>query len=275
MRQAPRKSVIARSELIPGQPRPKRSSIRRSTDRDLAVIRAWLEDEDARELPGNFLCNIEVIEECHREGELLVYCDGATGEAVAFQLGGLIRPGILAVRHEFRRKGIGRKLAERCIALARKRNQPLLYITCKPSSSVPFWNAMGFVMASTPGRSSDGAYRVLETELALPSVGRPAAVEVSFYPEAKKWHPDTPPYCTYRPLACQADDGVVHLERRLSFHNASVIECGDVVVEVVVDGERLHLDKAKYDESKNLGVVRCTNGYYIDQIKVAMSGVNA
>lgn len=251
------------------QSRSRRSSIRRSTDQDFATIRRWLEDEDARGLPGNFLCNIEVIERAHDEGELLVFIHGKSGEAVAFQLGGLIRPGILAVRHELRRQGIGRKLAERCIVLAKRRNQPLLYITCEPPTSIPFWQAMGFTILPDRGRRSVGAYRVLEQRLSQPADGQPVDVDIAFYPSSKRWNDSIEPYVIRRSSACRTADGVIHLDRRIAFHEAVVEGHDDLVVEVTLDSQRLYMDKAKYEESASLGVIRCTNGYYIDRIDPA------
>ncbi len=245
----------------------RRSSIRRSTTSDLKAIHVWLLEEDAQDVHGNFLCNWSFIESSHRDGALLVYIDGPSGLPVAFQLGGLIRPGILQVRNAYRGMGIGRKMVERCKALALKRGESLLYIQCKPSSSIPFWKHMGFTLIEGDGWNHY-AYQVLDKALDLPAEGEPVSVQISFYPHRRKWEPDTAPYSTYSPQATRTANGTIHLAQRIQFHEEAIRrERGDdLVVEVTVDGHRRYLDKAKYSEAKRIGVRRCMNGSYIDAI---------
>ena len=107
------------------------SRIRKSTDADLRAIHTWLVDQDARNIPGTFLCNWEVTKEMHKKGKLLTYIDGPSGQSVAYQWGSLVRPGILEVRHDMRGKGIGRKLVEHRIKQAIKSNECFLVIQCK------------------------------------------------------------------------------------------------------------------------------------------------
>lgn len=246
---------------------PHRNSIRRSTNQDLADIRAWLEEEEEREVPGNFLCNFALIEAGHKRGELLVYIDGKLGRPAGYQLGGLIRPGILQVRQEYRRKGIGRKLVERCVSLALRREQPLLYITCEPPTSIPFWNAMGFTLLANRGHPV-AAYRVLGKSFVLPAPGEPIDVVVSFYTNERQWNPGTAAVHSDSPAACLTPDHVVHLERRVALHEEIIEGYGDAMVEITINGSRVYLDKAKYPESTRIGVKRCINGYFIDQIRL-------
>lgn len=245
----------------------RRSSIRRSTRSDLDAIHAWLVEEEAQDVHGNFLCNWSVIQSCHCDGKLLVYVDGSSGLPVAFQLGGLIRPGILQVRSAYRGKGIGRKMVERCIALALKRNESLLYIQCKPSSSIPFWQHMGFTLIPSDGWNHY-AYQVLDKPLDLPADGEPVSVVISFYPHRRKWEPETAPYSSHSPQARHTADGTIHLAQRIQFHEESIRRelNNDLVVEVTVAGQRRYLDKAKYQEAERIGVQRCSNGFYIDAI---------
>lgn len=168
-----------------------RSSIRRSTDADLRAIHAWLVDQNTRNVPGTFLCNWRLTEACHWDGELLVYVDGESGDPVAYQWGGLVRPGILEVRHDMRGKGIGKKLVARRIAQAYERDQCLLVIQCKPSSSVPFWKSMGFTVLNSVG-GDNYAYRILEKKYELPSEAIPVSVVIRFFPEERKWKDDVP-----------------------------------------------------------------------------------
>jgi len=248
-------------------PRPRRSSIRHSTRDDLEAIRAWLLEEESNNVPGNFLCNWSVIERAQADDELLVYVDGHTGIPVGFQLGRLVRPGILQVRNACRHKGIGRKLVERCLAMARKRNECLLYIECKPSTSIPFWERMGFtLLESIDGKNY--AYQVLGKPLPLPEQGADVEVSISFYPESRRWESDTQPYVTYSPAGRITTCGSVHLKQRVLFHERVYRSSRDVVIGVQVDGKLLYEDKAKCEQSHVIGVRSCTNGFYLDTIHI-------
>src|SRR5476649_2554383 len=100
--------------------------IQLSTDKNLEDIRAWLIEEDSRKVHGNFLCNWAVIVDAHERRRLLIGIDENSGLPVVFQLGRLVRPGILQVREEFRGTGLGKKMVEHCIALAVEDDEPLL-----------------------------------------------------------------------------------------------------------------------------------------------------
>src|ERR1700733_389251 len=164
----------------------EKRTIRRSTNRDLQAIHKWLVDQGARNVEGNFLCNWKLTKESHEEGNLLVCIDSKSGTAVAYQWGGLIGPGILEVRHDMRRKGIGRQLVEHRIGEAYESNQCCLYIQCKPSSSIPFWKRMGFTLLKSTNEDHY-AYRILERKHNVPAHGTAVDVAIHFYPEDKKW----------------------------------------------------------------------------------------
>jgi len=256
-------------------PRTPRSTIRRSRPRDLQCIHEWLDHEERRGVHGNFLCNWSIIKSAHRNGELLVYVDGRTQRPVAFQLGGLLQPGILQVHSNFRGTGIGQKLVERCVSDAIKRDECLLFIECKPSSSIPFWQRMGFtLLGGTDGKNY--AYRVLPKYFDLPGDGTPTEVIVRFYSEERKWEEAVAPLLEARPPASRSLDGTVRFAERVSFHKALCPKSNDPVVELSVDGRTLYLDKAKYERGAELGIRRCINGFYIDSIneRTAQEGLN-
>lgn len=178
----------------------KRSRIRKATVADLAAIHAWLIDQEAENVPGTFLCNWELTEKCHKEGRLLVYIDGASEQPVAYQWGSLVYPGILEVRNDMRGKGIGRKLVEHRIKQAIKQDENFLYIRCKPSSSIPFWQHMGFTLLS-PEDGRNYAFLILEKKHELPSDGESIDVAVRFFPEDRKWDKSVPAYSETKPNA--------------------------------------------------------------------------
>jgi GNAT superfamily N-acetyltransferase len=239
--------------------------IRQSTDDDFKAIADWLRDEDKQGAPGSFYCNLEIIEASHREGKLLVYVDGTTGLPVAFQLGGLIGPGILEVRHDMRGRGIGRKLVEHCIEKARARNECILKIECTPPTSIPFWNKMGFKLFD-PKAQRRLAYRIVEKRHQLPAGGVPADVVIRFFQLGQRHQKGARPCKLSRPAAVRTGDGLVHLDHQVQFCTELYPNIVDAVVRIDVDGETLCFEKAKYDLAKRLGVQRCPHGFFIDHI---------
>lgn len=243
-----------------------RSGIRRSKPEDLVAIRAWLEEEEAAGVHGSFLCNWSIIERAHKDKELLVYIDGRSGTPVAFQLGRLLQSGIMQVKHDFRGRGIGKRMVDYCVNLARRKGEDLLAIQCKPSTSIPFWERMGFTVI--PGSEPPNrAYRVLERRHQLPEVGTPVEVVVRFYPEERKWHDACLPLLQVEASGKELPGGVIQLDRRISFHEDAYPLARDVVVEAEVNRVRQFMDKAKYRASQQRGVRRCRNGWFMDQIR--------
>lgn len=248
----------------------RRQNIRRSQAADLPALRSWLEREEALGVQGNFFCNWSIIERAHRARELLVYIDRPSGQPIAFQLGRLLSPGILQVRSEYRRTGVGREMVEYCIQLALRNDQCLLYIECEPATSIPFWQRLGFTHLSGD-KDKNYAYRVLEKplQLPLPGAGAKARVCISFYPEERNWNATLPPYTSSTLDAMRLSDGTVHLDKRVLFHERAHGQCRDVVVEIEVDGQLLHLGKAKHQQALRFGLKRCKNGWYVDVLFVA------
>lgn len=231
----------------------------------MEVIHEWLQQEKARGVRDNFLCNWNVILKAHQQHKLLVYIDPQTDIPVGFQLGALVEPGILEVRSDQRGRGIGRKLVEHRIAQARRKNEGLLYIQCKPSGSIPFWQKMGFTLVKSQ-ENGTYAYRVLQQRHELPPCGSPVSVKIRFYPEESKWNPTVQPLAAAEPAALIYEDGVIRLSERVYCFARLFPEARDVVVEVVVDGEFRYRDKAKYEAAGNIGIQECSNGVFIDRI---------
>lgn len=246
-----------------------RSTIRRSTDSDLAAIHTWLSEEHGRDVPGNFLCNWNLTEECHEEGKLLVYVDGKAQIPVAYQWGGLIHSGILQVKEDFRGQGIGAKLVAHRIKQADKNNECILKIQCEPRASIPFWKKMGFTIF--PELNNVCAYRILKKTFPLPADGVCVNALIRFYPEDRKWSKSAvEPLACFSPPAVRTTDNVVHLGERVAFFE-DIYRQGtaqDLVVEIEVDGNILCTEKAKYSEAQDRGIKRCLNGFYIDKIKL-------
>ena len=242
-----------------------RSRIRQSTEEDARAIHAWLLDQDARNVSDTFLCNWEQTKKQHEEGKLLVYFERGCDQAVAYQWGGLVHPGILEVRQDMRGKGIASKLVRHRIRQASRRDQCILVIQCKPSSSIPFWQRMGFVLFDSKS-GSNFAYRILHKKHHLPSNGVQIDVAISFFPEERKRHKDRIPYTVATPKAVQTPDGIIHLAERVIFFKELYPDSLDPVIEVEVANQVRFCDKAKYPEARGIGVQRCDHGFYIDYV---------
>ena len=239
--------------------------IRTSTDADFKAIADWLREERNQGIHGNFYCNLNSVENSHVRGDLLVYVDGATGSPVAFQLGGLIRPGILEVKHDMRGRGIGRKLVEHCVERARSRNECILKIECTPDTSIPFWKKMGFKLLD-PKAERRLAYRIVEKRHELPTGGVPADVVIRFFQLEQLNKKGARPCKLSRPAAVGTRDGLVHLDHQVQFCTELYSNIVDAVVRIDVDGETLCFENAKYPLARRLGVQRCENGFFLDRI---------
>ena len=69
----------------------KSPNVRVSTDEDAQEIHRWLAQQQADGVAGTFLCNWNLTQQAHEEGELLVYVNAGNGKPVAYQWGGLVR----------------------------------------------------------------------------------------------------------------------------------------------------------------------------------------
>lgn len=233
-----------------------------SNEKDLKTILAWLEAEE--EDTGNgFWCNRGIVEDSHAEGGLILLREDDV--AVAFQLGALVRPGIMEVRPDCRGRGYGRMLAERRLEEAREKDWCLLHIECTPSSSRPFWERMGFTLDALPGKH---AYMVLAKTVELPAGLPRVKVRISFFPERMLYDKVRPaPLSVWEREAVRLVDGPIELGQKVvGFQRYGAI--GDLVAEIVVDGKQVFFDKAKRGRAYHLGLERqsVTYAWYIDCI---------
>lgn len=117
--------------------------IRVSTDADLVAVERWL-----KETGSGFLNNIDLIRDAHRENRLHVLAEMPSNSVIAFCSGWL---DILEVHPDHCRRGYGRHLAEQIMHMAETNGFIGLKIECKPHSSVPFWQKMGFEVVKCDG----------------------------------------------------------------------------------------------------------------------------
>jgi len=242
--------------------------IRWSNSHDVQQIHDWLQEEEALEVHGNFLCNWNLTRQCHEEGRLLVLIDEIKGIPVAYQWGQLLSSGILQVRNGWRGNGLGRLVVEHCVELALQQDEMVLQVECKPSSSIPFWEAMGFTIVEGEFGKNAKGFRVLSKNLALPPGGRPILATISSFPEERNWQDNVPAIASYHLNAIVADDGKVYLAERASFPKCFRRMSRDPVIEIIVEGKLVYRDKAKYQGAQDHGVKWCRNGFYIDVVTI-------
>lgn len=229
--------------------------IRYSTAKDLEIIRAWLSVSR-----NSFLNNWDLIERSHSQKRLLVFIDSQSGQAVAFQMGGLTTPGIMEVREDMRGKGIGRALVGHRVTEALKNDALILFVECNPDSSIPFWKRMGFKMA--PTNTKNYAYRILKKPLTLPDRGKPIEVIIKAFPEDRWGKRASRPLLKESPKAVITSDKVVHFDERISIPSKPIMD--DLIIKIEVEGVRKFESKGSCFWCEEFGIKSCDNGYFID-----------
>ena len=151
--------------------------IRRATQQDLAAVMAWLSRENDEGVDGCFWCHSDIIKSSQAQGDLRVLLEN--GQPVAFATG-LI--GIVEVRSDRRRKGLGARLVKDCMKLPRDPDLPGIYIECKPHTSVPFWKRMGFhILPEAQGRIN--AFQLIPLRHNLPELKPTTTVRIQIESE--------------------------------------------------------------------------------------------
>ncbi len=243
-----------------------KGEIRRSTDADMKEIEAWLLDQKARMVDGTFHCNWSLTIGAHDRGDLIVFVDYKSNEVVAYLWGGITGIDIVEVREDKRGQGIGKKLVNQRISFARKKNQNILLIECKPWESISFWEKMGFTMVESSSSNKKYAYFIIKRKHKLPLNGKLINLEISIYPEEKMWNSSAHSLRTEKPQSVITDDGKIHLEERISVPGRSLCNNKDLVVEIKIESDTLYCGKANNPKADSLGIKCCTNGYYMDYI---------
>jgi GNAT superfamily N-acetyltransferase len=243
-------------------PQPQLSPhVRHSTDADVTAIHEWLQEQQQAGVHGTFNCNWRLTKKSHEEGRLLVYIDPQSQAPVAYQWGGLVVPGILEVRNDMRGRGIGQVLVEHCLVLAKQAREHILCIQCKPSTSIPFWQRMGFQLTDDDDPQEHYATRMVQEKLKLPDEGELVEVVLEWFPERRKWDAATSAV-SRQEIRGGLLEGEVWLDERALCPGR--IGNGDAVVRVTVNDHEWYCDKAKYEGAKDLGVERCLNGFFVE-----------
>ncbi|OAE49185.1 GNAT family N-acetyltransferase [Agrobacterium tumefaciens] len=241
-------------------------AIRKASAKDVSDIRGWLELE-YQETGEGFFCNWPVIEATHYEDMLDVLVLGNV--AVGFVADGRKGPDIVAVRPDLRGRGLGRLAAEYALQSAYNRGNSVVHIECAPSTSIPFWQTMGFIVLADPdgNRRSTRAYKTLPRKLVMPK-GQPLPFSIKLFAEQRDWSKNTEPLAEIAGVGSKVGN-ILHLPERAILYHPQIKENFDSVIGVQVGGHEVFEGKVKRPAAELLGVEMdpCYE-YYMDTITV-------
>jgi GNAT superfamily N-acetyltransferase len=132
-------------------------NIRLATKPDFEEIESWLKKE-YKSGQGGFYSNINLIKDGQKEGTLTVAVCESNNLPIAFYLGSKCMAEILEVKHDYRKKGIGKLLMKYILERAKKEGCIGVSGFCSPKESLPFWLSIGFERVTNPNESYQVAY---------------------------------------------------------------------------------------------------------------------
>lgn len=249
-------------------------------DRLLSEIEIWLDAEEAiykrasqeweeadyegdRPVRG-FRCNWDSAKKGWREGRAKIHVLLVEGEPVGFLNG----TDILEIRPDLRGKGYGRILADFMIQAAWDEGRSVVEIEVAPASAEPFWQRMGFTLVEDRQGYGGGtfAYKILPRAFELGD-GVRAEYTVAFFTQKARYSQDPKPFIEYTGEGVRLADGHIQLPERAYCFNPTDDQHVDYFVKIEVDGDVVHFDKAKREESELCGVLRDAGGdFYIERI---------
>lgn len=229
--------------------------IRKATRDDLSPIEAWLKSEwEANGRECGFYNNLDIIAKGQSRGDLSVVVRSRDEFPVGFYLGTKESMDIMEIRPEFRRQGLGRRLAKHGLGRIRKSGEFGVLIMCQPVESIQFWQAMGFRRVANPY----GISQTIHAWFAFPARFEPipdsSSVTVSVSVHRSRFSDIAPLTINTRGFYVGSDS--LQLEDRVA---AFAGDSGNAVIDVAIDGKLISHKKAKYSEE--LGVQY--RGYFL------------
>jgi hypothetical protein len=175
------------------------------------------------------------------------------GQAAGFLAG----TEILEIKPDLRGKGYGRILAEYMVDQARSEGRSVVKITVAPSSAEPFWLRMGFMLVEEHNTHGNGtfAYKILPKKFELGD-GPRIPYAISFFTQKERYSEEPKPFSRFAGEGERLSDGRIQLPERVFCFNPLDDQHVDYFVKIELEGRVLHLDKAKYESSKGVGVER-------------------
>ncbi|CDZ31882.1 Hypothetical protein NGAL_HAMBI1145_06500 [Neorhizobium galegae bv. officinalis] len=246
----------------------------------LAEIEIWLDAEEAiykraskeweeadyegdRPVRG-FRCNWDSAKDRWREGRAKMHVLMVEDKPIGFLDG----TDILEIRPDLRGKGYGRILADFMIQSAWDEGRSVVEIEIAPASAEPFWLRMGFTLVEDRQGYGGGtfAYKILPRTFDLGD-GERVEYAISFFTAKARYSPEPKPFVEYTGEGVRLANGHIQLPGRAFCFNPTDDQHVDYFVKIEVDGDILHFDKAKYQESELCGVQRDAGGdFYIERI---------
>lgn len=252
-----------------GAMKPRRSTkVRQATGADMDGVHGWLIDQEKQGGHDSLLCNWPVTMKVFEREGVLVYDDAEQGGVIAYWWGGLTRSAILEVRADQRGMGIGREMAEHCLAEALEAGESLFLIECAPSSSATFWERMGFSLIDAD--SHQFATLMVSVSCKVPPGLLNVTVSVEVFPENRRYDCNVPSLETFNCAAFMDDDSeVVYLPQRIQwFEGPARRDRHDtLVVRVGVDGRQWYFDKTRRAAAEDIGIQRNSAGCWLDVLQ--------
>jgi GNAT superfamily N-acetyltransferase len=208
--------------------------IRTSTTADLAFIESWLRCEYMREGSGQgFWCNFDLIRKGHQDGSLLVLAEPVSDHAMGLSLGQF---SIFEIHPNYRKRGLGRQLAEHIMRKADENGIIGLKIQCSPRSSIQFWQKLGFTIVRDED-SNVFAARLFPRSFPLSTDAYVVNVDIQILDASDK-PTIVQPFST---RAAKTNVGEFALEQRLAIFS----ESGDLRIRLCVEDAMVE-EKVKY-----------------------------
>jgi ribosomal protein S18 acetylase RimI-like enzyme len=220
-------------------------TIQPATKEDLNEVLAWLEagGDDRPDFSGNR----KAIAKGQSQGNLSVLTRNSDDLLIGFLLSGDRSMDFMEIKLEFRRKKLGRLLAEHGLRRIEKAGEFGVIIECDPAPSIDFWKAIGFRHVMHPYGRDDNfyAFYAFPNSVTLPRDAEIVPVRVAFSPADSSSQPAKE---VFRRSA--AEDG--EKEFALNERVATVVGVGETTIEVFIGDELI--SAATVERSAKLGV---------------------
>jgi GNAT superfamily N-acetyltransferase len=226
-----------------------------ATPSDLTQILQWLKKDDS-----GFYGNQKLLETALSERQLVVY--RGQDDVTAFLAFGVSPDGILAVRKDAQRRGIGSTLARYGIDQEVKSGTCILKIECCPLTSIPFWKRFGFTIY--PGTNQ--GYKIIEKPLIIPKKSQRAHVRIDLY-SPDEWHADREPLYRLAPVCAVAGNRLYFAERTI------LSQCPPITpksyARIFVNDIVAFEDQLRGDEEDQSGIKQDPRGnFYVEELKL-------
>ncbi|MBZ7925038.1 GNAT family N-acetyltransferase [Ensifer adhaerens] len=253
----------------------------------LAEIEAWLDAEETNyqraskdwedaDCEGDhpirgFRCNWDSAKRGWREGRSKIHVLCVNGKAIGFLDG----TDILEINPDHRGNGYGRILAGFMIQSAWEEGRSVIEIEIAPPSAEPFWQHMGFSVAGERQGYGGGnfAYKILPRTFRLGD-GERVEYSIAYFSEKERYSKNPKPFAEFVGGGERLYDGRIQLPERAYCFNPLDDQHVDYFVKIEVNGELIHFDKAKYEESEHCGVQRDAGyDFFIERINPGQGNV--